>query len=117
MENHKLVLPVHLNHYGFLFGGNLLKWVDEYAYIAAKAVCPQGNFVTVSMDTVEFKKPVTKGSILAFILETKKEGNTSIQFSVEVYCTSVRGARENVFTTNVTLVRVDEQGQVFPLRA
>jgi len=25
MENYKLVLPEHLNHYGFLFGGNLLK--------------------------------------------------------------------------------------------
>ena len=35
MINHKLVLPQYLNHYGFLFGGHLLKWVDEYAYIAA----------------------------------------------------------------------------------
>ena len=34
MDNHKLVMPEHLNHYGYLFGGNLLQWVDEYAYIA-----------------------------------------------------------------------------------
>ena len=31
MENHKRVIPQHLNQYGYLFGGNLLQWVDEYA--------------------------------------------------------------------------------------
>jgi acyl-CoA hydrolase len=27
------VLPEHLNHYGYLFGGHLLKWVDASAWI------------------------------------------------------------------------------------
>jgi len=31
MNQYKLALPEHLNHYGYLFGGNMLKWVDEYA--------------------------------------------------------------------------------------
>jgi len=35
MESYKLVLPEHLNHYGYLFGGNMLKWVDEISWIAA----------------------------------------------------------------------------------
>ena len=50
MENHRLVLPEHLNHYGFLFGGHLLKWVDEFAYIAATIEYPGYNFVTIGMD-------------------------------------------------------------------
>ncbi len=29
MDHHKLVLPEFLNHHGFLFGGYLLKWIDE----------------------------------------------------------------------------------------
>ena len=33
MEHHKIVLPADLNDYGSLFGGTLLKWVDEIAYI------------------------------------------------------------------------------------
>ena len=45
MENHRLVLPEHLNHYGFLFGGHLLKWVDEFAYIAATIEYPNFTFV------------------------------------------------------------------------
>ena len=32
---YKLVLPEHLNQYGFLFGGNLLKWIDEVSWMAS----------------------------------------------------------------------------------
>jgi competence protein ComEC len=35
MESYTVVRPEHLNHYGHLFGGCLLKWVDEIAWIAA----------------------------------------------------------------------------------
>ncbi len=66
MENHKLVLPEYLNHFGFLFGGYLLKWVDEYAWIAASLDYPGSNFVTIAMDKVEFRKSVRKGTILKF---------------------------------------------------
>jgi hypothetical protein len=38
MTSYKLVMPGQTNQYGFLFGGNLLKWVDEIAWM------------TVSMD-------------------------------------------------------------------
>ena len=64
MENHKLVLPEHLNQYGFLFGGHLLQWVDESAWIAATLDYPGYNFVTIGMDKVEFKKSVRQGTIL-----------------------------------------------------
>ena len=77
MENHKLVMPEHLNHYGFLFGGHLLKWVDEYAYIAAAIEYPGSNFVTIGMDEVEFRKSVRQGTILRFIVEQIRRGKTS----------------------------------------
>ncbi len=64
MENHKLVLPEHLNHYGFLLGGYLLMWVDEIAWIAASLEFPDCLFVTVGMAKVEFQKSVREGSIL-----------------------------------------------------
>jgi acyl-CoA hydrolase len=85
MENHKLVLPEHLNHFGYLFGGNLLKWVDEYAWIAASLDHPGCHFVTIAMDKVEFRKSVKEGTILKFTAEKIKQGNTSVQYSVNVY--------------------------------
>ncbi len=116
MENHKLVLPEHLNHYGFLFGGNLLKWVDEYAWIGASLDYPGAKFVTIGMDRVEFRKNIRNGTILKFVIERGRVGNTSVQYGVLVF----RGNgdecdNELLFSTNVTFVNVDGQGHKLPL--
>ncbi len=116
MENHKLVLPEHLNHYGFLFGGYLLKWVDENAWIAASLDYPGCNFVTIGLDKVEFKKPVRQGSILTFIAKRINAGNTSVQYEVTVFRgNDPAGKKEMIFSTNVTVVRIDEKGNKIPL--
>ena len=117
MENHNLVLPEHLNQFGYLFGGNLLKWVDEYAWIAASLDYPKCNFVTVGLDKVEFKKSIKEGTILQFIVEKAKEGNTSVQYRVAVYRgESEANKRELVFSTQVTLVHIDKAGKKAKLR-
>jgi len=110
MENHKLVMPGNLNHYGYLFGGDLLKWVDEYAWIAATLDYPDCNFVTMGMDKVEFKKGVTKGTILTFIVEKSQEGNSSVQYLVHVYRGNSGLKNDLIFSTTVTFVRIDQQG-------
>jgi len=112
MENHKLVMPEHLNHYGFLFGGYLLNWVDEYAWIAATMDYPGHNFVTIALDKVEFKKSIRKGTILKFIVDRTKQGNTSVQYRVNVFRKpSKTGEDDLAFSTCVTLVSIDEQGR------
>ncbi len=114
MENYKLVLPEHLNQFGYLFGGNLLKWVDEYAWIAASLEYPECNFVTMAMDKVEFRISIKKGTILKFISEKAREGNTSVQYVVSVFrgrSDSDAASGDLVFSTNVTFVRVDEEGR------
>ena len=112
MENHKLVLPQNLNHYGFLFGGDLLKWVDEYAYIAASTDYPDCNFVTIGMDRVEFKKSVRQGSLLRFDATRSGEGSTSVQYTVNVYRHDMKsGSEEPIFSTNTTFVCIDSSGE------
>ncbi len=115
MENHKLVMPKDLNHYGFLFGGHLLKWVDEYAYIAATIEYPDSNFVTIAMDKVEFRKSVRQGTILRFLVEQSKRGRTSLQYSVYVYLGDINEYDKLIFSTTVTLVHVDKEGRKEPL--
>ena len=116
MENYKLVLPEHLNHSGFLFGGYLLKFVDEIAWIASSLDYPGYNFVTIGMDKVEFRKSVRQGTILRFDSSKTHVGNTSVTYLVEVFCdnpaTGDQEQREpdSVFSTSVTLVRIDENG-------
>jgi len=111
METYRLVLPEHLNHFGYLFGGNLLQWVDEISWIAASLDYPGSNFVTVAMDRVEFHKSVRDGSILRFDVRRTRVGNTSVQYAVEVFCDDIHTGREDtVFNTGVTMVCLDQEG-------
>ena len=116
MENFVLVRPEHLNHFGYLFGGVLLKWVDEFAWLAASRDYPGCRFVTIAMDRVEFRQSAPAGAILRFHITRAKEGNTSVTYSVEVFSTEPDAtAEKSIFTTNVTFVCVDEAGRKSPL--
>lgn len=112
MEHYKIVLPADLNDYGNLFGGTLLKWVDEIAYIRVSLDLPGQHFVTIGLDNVEFKHPIREGQILRFRCQQIRLGNTSVTYNVKVY-----GARYNIeseavlFENNISFVCVDKQGQ------
>jgi acyl-CoA hydrolase len=112
METFKLVLPEHLNHYGYLFGGNLIKWVDESAWIAASLDYPGCHFVTIGMDRVEFRKSIKQGAILRIHSRRSLVGNTSVQYTVNVFSGDIEtGSQEEAFSTTITFVRVDEHGR------
>ena len=109
-ETHRLVLPGHLNHYGFLFGGRLLGWVDEACWIVASIDFPDCTFVTIAMDEVEFRHSVREGTILSIRCEKEKVGRTSVSYLVTVHDVH-RPEVPAIFGTRVTLVNVDENGE------
>jgi len=112
----KLVMPEHLNHFGFLFGGNLLRWVDETAWIAATRDFPDCAFVTVAMDQVEFRKRSGNGDILRFESVQIARGHTSVRYRVTVFRRMPGTASDDpMFSTVVTLVRVNADGNKIPL--
>jgi len=116
MENFFLVRPEHLNHYGVLFGGVLLKWVDEFAWLAASCEYSGCTLVTVGMDRVVFKEQVQNGAILRFSILFESQGRTSVTYKVNVNARSPDSNKERpVFSTHVTFVRVDDSGQKCPL--
>lgn len=115
METHRLVLPEDLNHFGALFGGRLLAWVDEACWIAASLDYPHCQFVTIGMDRVEFHHPVRQGTILTIRCERVKEGVTSVSYRVEVDDRREPSAPP-IFSTLITYVSVDDAGRKRPLR-
>lgn len=115
METHRLVLPEDLNHFGFLFGGRLLAWVDEACWIAASLDYPHCQFVTIGMDKVEFHHSVRQGTILAIRCTKEKEGNTSASYRVDVFDRRNPHAPA-IFSTLVTYVSVDDAGRKRPIR-
>lgn len=117
MKNYQLVLTEHLNHYGYLFGGTLLKWVDESAYICARLDHPGKRFFTVGMGQVSFNKRVKLGSILLFDVEKKKTGNTSVTYGVTVSIASaLTDACPEILSTLITFVCVDDEGNKCPIQ-
>jgi acyl-CoA hydrolase len=116
MDNYTIVRKEHLNHYGYLFGGTLLRWVDEFAWILASLDFPGCSLVTVGMDQVSFKERVENGSILRFNIFPVKRGSSSVSYTVNVYADAPGATEEKiVFSTKVTLVRVDVEGRKCPL--
>ena len=111
MENYQLVLPEHLNHYGYLFGGNMLKWVDESTYMAARLEYPDFEFVTVALNRVEFNQRVNVGSILKFNVQRSRLGKSSVDYTVTVREEgNIRSLDVVLFSTTITFVSIDPDG-------
>jgi acyl-CoA hydrolase len=116
MTSYKLVMPGDMNHYGFLFGGKMLMWVDEVGWMAVSADYPGCSFVTVGMGEVSFHKSVHPQSVLRFETAKKHVGRTSVTYRVEVFRRHVESREEtSVFTTDITFVRVDRDGGKLPI--
>lgn len=109
-------MPEHLNHYGFLFGGAMLKWVDESAYICARLEHPGKTFVTAGMEQVSYKQRVELGSILLFDVEKVRTGRTSVSYRVSARVLgNDDGTRPEIFSTTVTFVCIDADGNKCPV--
>lgn len=116
MDHHKLVLPAHINHYGFLFGGYLLQWLDEFAYITATVEFPGLRFVTVAMKDVQFQRRILTGEVLRFSVRRIALGRTSVQYLVQAYGLVMTGDPGAVlFETTITFVSVDADGRKQPI--
>ena len=116
MNNYTIVRQEHLNHYCFLFGGALLQWVDEFAWLVASRDFPGCPLVTIGMDKINFLQPVANGSILRFSILPLEQGTTSVQYAVSVFADAPGASEESeVFSTTITFVHVDKDGGKQPL--
>ena len=103
-ESTLLVRPEHLNHHGYLFGGRLLEWLDEQAYIAAMSLLkPAANLVTVAIDRVEFRHSAKQGSLLRFRSLPVHTGRTSLTVFTHVLQLGFPRERD-MFSAYVTFV-------------
>ena len=105
------IKKMDLGFHGNLFGGKLLSWVDAAVAAYAMETCHSKNMVTISIDKCIFKKPAKEGSLLKIYSKLTKIGNTSATFRVEARAYNVfRGDEVTLLSTNMTFVRVDDEG-------
>ncbi len=77
-------MPADLNQNGDVFGGWVMAQVDVAGAIPAMRRA-RGRVATVSVNSFQFKQPVSVGDIVSFYADIERVGTTSVTVKVEVY--------------------------------
>jgi acyl-CoA thioesterase YciA len=110
------VKKLDLGFHGNLFGGKLLSWVDAAVAAYAMERCHSKNMITVAIDKCVFEKPAKEGQLVKIYATMSKIGTTSAKFDVEARNYNVfRGDENIILKTNMTFVRVDDEGVPIPI--
>ena len=105
------VKKLDLGFHGNLFGGKLLSWIDAAVAAYAMETCRSQNMITIAIDQCVFKKPAKEKNLVKIYAELVRIGNTSATFKVEARAYNVfRGDEVTLLETNMTFVRVDDEG-------
>lgn len=105
------MMPSDANPQGNVFGGVILKYVDQIAAIVAKRHT-RSNVVTASIDRVSFLKPVYIGNILLLSARLNHVGHSSMEVEVTIEAEDAdTGKRVHTGTAFVTMVALDKKGK------
>ena len=109
-EQQYLIRPTHINHYGRLFGGQLIYWIDELAGIVA--IRHSGAIVTTAaIDNLQFKAPAYEGDMIVLQGMVTYVGRTSMEIRVDTYREALDGKREMINRAYIDMVCIDRNGR------
>ena len=98
VETRHIVMPQHTNHYGTVFGGTIMSWIDLVAAMVAERHCGH-EVVTASIDTISFKAPIYIGEHVVLKASVNYVGNTSMEVGVQV-------SKENPYTNQSEITTI-----------
>lgn len=109
------MFPSEANPAGNVFGGEILKHIDMVAGIVAQRHA-QSNAVTVSMDSVNFLKPVYVGNVLKLNARINYVHKSSMEIEIKVEAEDIESGQETITgTAFVTFVALDKNGKPAPV--
>ncbi len=112
---YRLMMPNDANPSGNVFGGTILKLMDEVASIVAFRHCRK-NVVTASIDRMSFFAPVYVGNLIALKASVNYVGNTSMEIGVRIEAEDLRtGQVVHTGSCYLTYVALDENGRPTPI--
>ena len=109
-EQQYLIRPSHINHYGRLFGGQLLKWIDELAGIVAIRHCG-ATVTTAAIDNLQFQAPAYVGEMIVLQGMVTYVGRSSMEIRVDTYREALDGSREMINRAYIDMVAINRDGQ------
>jgi len=105
----RLVMPNDLNFAGSLFGGRILEWIDEEAYIFASCQLDRKSLVTKHIGEISFEASAFKGDVVEFGLRVKKVGRTSLTVTCVV---RNKGTHQNICVADdIVFVCIDAKSR------
>lgn len=111
----RLMLPTDVNFAGNVFGGSLLKVLDEIAYVVGSRHARQ-NMVTASVDRMDFLAPVHLSDVVHFTGQVTHAGHTSLEVSIHIEAEDLHGtSRRTVGNAYVTMVAIGPDGRPVPV--
>lgn len=108
-SNRRLVMAKDLNGVNKLFGGTILSWVDEQAYIEVIYLLNSNNVVTKYISEVEFISGATVGEIVEITTEVVKVGRSSITLKINVINLTTR--KIIAVVNEIVMVNINENNQ------
>ncbi len=108
----KLVKPGDLNPRRTLFGGQVLKWIDEEAAIFAICQLGSPNIVTKAMSEINFVSTAVLGDIIEFGMDMVKVGTSSITIACDVR--NKKTKQSIVKIDEIDFVLLDGNGKPYP---
>ena len=109
-EQQYLICPAHINHYGRLFGGQLLKWSDELAGIVAIRHCG-ATVTTAAIDNLQFQAPAYTGDMIVLRGMVTYVGRTSMEVRVDTYREELDGTRKMINRAYIDMVCINCKGE------
>lgn len=114
-----LAMPADTNANGDIFGGWIMSQLDLAGAILAKEIS-SGRVVTVSVESIAFKAPVSVGDVVCCYGECKRIGNTSMSVGLEVWVKPVAhesvGDRYQVCEATFNYVAINSEGRPRPVK-
>lgn len=109
-------MPADLNQNGDVFGGWVMAQVDVAGAIPAMRRA-RGRVTTVSVNSFQFKQPISVGDLISLYAEVVHVGNTSITVNVEVYAERnyANPVTVKVTEAQLTYVAIDGNGEKRPV--
>lgn len=109
-EQQYFVRPTHINHYGRLFGGELLKWIDELAGIVAMRHSGE-TVTTAAVDNLQFQAPAYVGDMIVLQGRVTYVGRSSMEIRVDTYREALDGTRKMINRAYIDMVAINCKGQ------
>ncbi len=113
----RIMMPMDANVSGNVFGGSILRLIDEVASIVAFRHARK-NVVTASIDRMDFFSPVFIGDLLRLNASINYVHTTSLEIGVRVEAENpVSGQVRHTGTCFLTYVALDKEGKPTPVPA